>query len=300
MKEKFVHFEGAIALLGSAFIYGTFGILIREISKMMGDATQTLARFVLAALFAFGLNLLLRKRLNVSRRVLVRAILLGALFAVVVVLFTISANNTKIANSVVLLYAGSILSSFIIGSIAFKEKVTAQKIVAITLALAGLSMYSGGFLAASVGILAGFASGLFDGGANAVRKTLKGEDRNLVIMHTFIFGSFFTLLIIMLTGGFEVGAFMWLPVILTVVFAVLQILLNNLLLFGFQHFDVNIGTVILATELFFASLLGYLFFREAPTVSELIGGIVIFVASIVASVNFSQMFKTKKLRRKTA
>jgi len=300
MKEKFVHFEGAMSLVGAAFIYGTFGILIREISKMMGDATQTLARFALAAVFAFGLNMVLRKRLRVSKGVLLRAGLLGGLFAAVVVLFTISANSTKIANSVVLLYAGSILSSFVIGSIAFKEKITKQKTIAIVLALVGLSMYAGGFLAASAGILAGFGSGLFDGFANAMRKTLKSVDRNLVIMYSFTIGSLFALLIVLATGGFEVGQFAWLPIVLTVVFAILQIVLNNLLLFGFQHFDVNVGTVILAMELFFASLLGYLFFRESPTMSELVGAIVIFAASIVASVNFSQLFKIKKSRVKTA
>jgi drug/metabolite transporter (DMT)-like permease len=294
MKEKFVHFEGAMALLGGAVIYGTFGVLVRELAKMMGDAMQTLARFALAAAIITVINLLIRRRYRIPRPALLRAALLGVLFSAEIVLFTISANNTKIANAVVLLYAGSILSSFIIGTLAFREKITTQKMVAIGLALIGLSMYSGGFLAASLGILAGFGSGLIDGLSNATRKTLKSVDRNLVIMYQFLAGSIFALIVVTLAGDFTIVNAGWLPIIATVIFAVAQIVLNNLLLFGFQHFDVNIGTVILATELFFATIMGYLFFRESPTIAELIGGIVIFMASIVASVNLAQLFRRRQ------
>jgi len=79
------------------------------------------------------------------------------------------------------------------------------------------------------------------------------------------------------------------------VFALLQISLGNLLLYGFQHFDVNVGTVILATELFFASLIGLIFFREIPSTHEIIGGCFIFVASILSAVDVPAL-----LRRRTA
>ncbi len=76
--------------------------------------------------------------------------------------------------------------------------------------------------------------------------------------------------------------------IAVIAFAVLQLILNHLLLFGFQHFDVNIGTVILSLELFFAAILGFLIFGEALTANEFLGGIAIFIASIVSAWEFKK------------
>lgn len=287
--KKLAQFEGASALLGAAFIYGTFGLLIREMSKMMGDAMQVAVRFILAAALIVVVNLLMRKKFRLSQVSTVKAILLGVSFAVVVLLFTISVNSTKIANSVFLLYAGSIFSSFLIGTFLLKEKVGPAKIVAIVITLVGLSMYSGAFLAASLGIVTGFASGLLDGVSNALRKSLKTVDRNVAVMYQYGVGSLVGVFAVLLAGDFAFGPVSLLPVLATAVFVVLMLFLSNLLLFGFQHFDVNIGTVILATELFFAAIFGYIFLQESPTVQEMIGGILIFIASIIAAVDIPRL-----------
>jgi drug/metabolite transporter (DMT)-like permease len=290
MSQKLTQLQGAGALLLSAFIYGTFGLLIREIAKMMGDATQVAARFILAAGIIALANLLMRKALRIPRVLLLKAGLLGVAFALVVLFFTISANSTKIINSVVLLYGGSIIASFLIGTFIFKEKVTGPKILAIIIALIGLAMFSNAFLALSLGVITGFASGLMDGVANGLRKTLKAADRNVVVMYQFGIGSVFSLLLVLFSGGFVIGEISLIPVLAILVFALLLVFLNNLLLFGFQHFDVNVGTVILATELFFAMVLGYLFLHESPTLSEVVGGALIFFASIIAAVDVRLLF----------
>lgn len=84
------------------------------------------------------------------------------------------------------------------------------------------------------------------------------------------------------------------PIVAGLIFAALLVGLGNLLLYGFQHFDVNVGTVILATELFFASLFGWVFFREVAAPNELIGGAVIFLASILSAVDLSALKKWAK------
>jgi len=75
-----------------------------------------------------------------------------------------------------------------------------------------------------------------------------------------------------------------------------MLFLSNLLLFGFQHFDVNVGTVILATELFFATIFAFLLYHETPVPNEVVGGCLIFAASIVASVNFAEMFRRRRAK----
>ena len=71
----------------------------------------------------------------------------------------------------------------------------------------------------------------------------------------------------------------------TIAFSILLIFAANLLLYGYKHFDVNMGSVISSTELVFATLLAYLFFKEIPSGTELLGGVLIFVASIIAALD---------------
>jgi drug/metabolite transporter (DMT)-like permease len=70
---------------------------------------------------------------------------------------------------------------------------------------------------------------------------------------------------------------------LTIFFALVIILGSYLTLYGFQNFDVNIGTVIMSTELVFAAIMAYFLFDEVPATHELVGGIVIFAGSVVGS-----------------
>lgn len=159
-------------------------------------------------------------------------------------------------------------------------------------------MYSDAILAVSVGVVAGVLSGVSDGISNGIRKTLKGVDRNTVLQYQFATGSLFALLIVVLSKQEVLIQASLVPIIATGVFAILQIGLGNLLLYGFQNFDVNIGTIIVASELFFATILGYLFFRESTTTQEFAGGVLIFSASILSAVDFKELTSSISRRRK--
>ncbi|KXK10685.1 MAG: EamA-like transporter family protein [Microgenomates bacterium OLB23] len=286
--------NGALALFGAAFIYSTFGILIRQLATMFGDGAQSAARFLLALVFITLFMSIKKEKAVLPKKAVIRASLLGITFGVVLLLFTISVNTTKIANSVFLLYAGSIISSLIIGTFIFKEKLTAIKIIAIVIALFGLLMYSNALLSVSIGVVTGFASGIFDGISNSLRKSLKGFSRNKLLQYQFAIGGAFLLLTTLITGEQIIKEVSLLPILVLIVFALLQVGLGNLLLYGFQHFDVNIGTVILSMELFFASIMGFLLFREVPTSKELLGGLLIFVASVLSAVDFKELFSKIK------
>jgi drug/metabolite transporter (DMT)-like permease len=287
--------KGASALFSAAFIYSTFGILIRHMSIMFGDSSQTAARFGIAFIFILLLNFLRKQSIVLPKSQLVKACILGVTFGFVVLLFTISVNNTKIANSVFLLYAGSMISSLLIGTFLLKEKLTIIKAVALGLAFFGIYMYSDALLVMSTGILAGFASGLFDGVSNALRKTLKGINRNSVLTYQFLLSSLVATLAMVLFSDVIIKEVAVLPIVAMIIFAFLQIGLGNLLLYGFQHFDVNVGTVILATELFFATIIGFILFKEVPTSREIIGGVLIFIASILSTVDIKRMLKAVNL-----
>lgn len=291
MLRKSEKITGAGALLCAALIYATFGILIRESSEMFGNGAQIAIRFAAAAVLLLVFKLLVCKALSLSRQQMIRTLSLGVVFALIVIFFTISVNETKIANSVFLLYAGSIISSLVVGTVFLKERLSKAKVLAIVVAVCGLAMFADNFLVLSIGAVAGFVSGLFDGVGNAIRKSLKGADRNLVVMYSYAIGAAVALVMALVSGEQMVGQFSWGAIIAMTIFVGLMIGVSNLLLYGFQHFDVNVGTVILSCELVFATVLGFLFFRETPTTTEIIGGALVFSASTLTILDSSTRWR---------
>lgn len=289
MTKTSFHTRGALALLAAAAIYASFGLLIREIAKMFGDNAQVVARFAVALLILLVIQLVMKHSLRVSKKDLLKVVALGVATGLVVLLFTVSVLNTKIANSVFLLYAGTIATSLVLGTFLLKEKLTYAKGVAIGLALIGLAMYSEAFFALSLGAVTGVLSGFFDGISNALRKMLGKIPRNTVMVYQFAIGTLVCLVAMLASGEQPIHDVSFWPIVATVVFGILQVFLNNFLLYGFQHFDVNVGSIILSLEIVFVSILAFVFLAETPAVHELIGGALIFVASILTVVDFKAL-----------
>lgn len=289
--------KGVFALFGAALIYASFGLLIRTMEKMYGDYSQVAIRFALAFVVIYFLNKFRRgtQLAQLDRASKLKSLILGLTFGAVVLFFTLSVTNTKIANTVFVFYGTSMISSLLIGTFALKEKLSVQKVIALVVAFVGLVMYSNAILTLSFGIITGVIAGFFDGISNAIRKTLQGIDRRSILQFQFFGSALLASIAMFFSSEPLIKNVSLLPVLVTVVFALLQIKLGDWLLYGFQRFDVNTGTIILATELLFASLVGLLFFRETLSQKELLGGILIFAASITSAIEF----KSRKLMPKT-
>jgi drug/metabolite transporter (DMT)-like permease len=59
-----------------------------------------------------------------------------------------------------------------------------------------------------------------------------------------------------------------------------------LTLVGFQDFDLNLGTIVLSSELFFATIAGLLLFHEYPTQNEVTGSALIILAIIILNIKW--------------
>lgn len=142
-------------------------------------------------------------------------------------------------------------------------------------------------LALNLALLAAFTSGLFDAIANALRKSLGAYNisRTLLLQYQYMVALMFMAVITIIAGGDLVKEVSLTAIVATVVFAALLIASGNLLFYGFKHFDVNAGAIILASEIFFAAALAYLFFNEVPTAGEAAGALLIFMAAIMSTVN---------------
>lgn len=69
--------------------------------------------------------------------------------------------------------------------------------------------------------------------------------------------------------------------IATVAFALILIAATRLVLYGFQHSDINIASVLLSSQLAFGALLGFFVYQEALALHEIASGLLILCAAII-------------------
>lgn len=282
--------RGFIALTITALILGTFGVLIRALADSFSDAGQVFARSITATLIITVIILFKKTNpFDITKKNLKYVLLFSLVFPLSIICFTVSANLIKVSNSLFMLYVGSLVSTAIFGKIFFKERFTLKHTIALILVFIGLCffVYPFSIESVSLGLLFGILSGLFEGSSHTLRKLMNEVKREVVVFYQSLSGAIVAILFLLFSTEPIIRNFNVSSVVVALLFGFLLVVIGTLLVYGFNNFDVNLGTIILATELFFALVINYLFLQETPTSFELLGGTIIFFASIVTSIKFS-------------
>lgn len=286
--------KGFLSLLLAAFILGTFGIWIRQLDKVFTSEAQVIARSLSASVIILLIVLYKNIKLHVPKNDRLNLLGFCIVFPVSILFFTYSAVNIKVSNALFMLYVGSLIASYLWGRFIFAESFGKKKLMSLVLLLLGLIIFVYPFSATtlSLGVLTGILAGLLEGSAHAFRKKLKNLKREIIVLFQSLSGLIVGLLIFSFKGNsFTKSDITVTSVFVTVLFGFLLVAIGYLLAYGFSHFDVNVGSVVLATELFFALIISYIFLNESPTTNELLGGSIIFIASIVTSLNIKNIKK---------
>jgi len=275
---------GLLSLLSSGLIFGSFGVWVRLLSVDLSSYQQIAFRNIIALGIALLIIIVTKIKLNfkgVSPKYL---ILFGLSFPLGVICYTLSVLNTTIMLSIFSFYLGSILSSLVIGMLVFKEKLTPQKGLSLALVILGFTFFAKGFNSLSIGIMLGVLGGLFDVVSNSFRKHLAGKINRVVLTLIPQIGGIIVATLFMIQSSTlqipEISTSSWL---IGIIFGALLFCVNYLLLYGFQHFDLNLGTIAISSEVVFASLFGYLLFAETPSHTDMYGGLLIIIAIIIGN-----------------
>lgn len=276
--------KGFLALSLAAFIFSFFGYFIRLQSNGFTDSGQLLYRS-LWALLIVTIAIILKKSWILFKTELFAILIFGIASSFYVLLFTISIGLTKASNVVMMLYVGSIITAFILGTLLFKESITKLKIISIALAIIGLAIFAYPFNIsgiALVGIITGLASGFFDSTANSLRKFIKSSSKEVMLFFSLTIAVIFTSLISLNSGfvkdGETVASIAYIAGFIQAFFIVM---VGYLLIYGFRHLDVNIGTIVLTSEIFISLGVNALLLNEKPSIYEFIGAVVIFFACVL-------------------
>lgn len=286
MAKSKITFGGSEALLAAAFLFAFTNVLVREMSTMWGDQAQVAVRFGLVWLILVVFARLKNGETTVIPRSKTTTALAYSIFAAIGILFfTLSVQMTTIANTLFTSNATELFVAFLLGTLLLKEKLTIRKLIAIVLALVGLAFYSDSILVGSAGIIFGMLGGAFTALCNLLAKKLKGVDLSAIMRMQFGIG---TLLMIVLTFLFSPNDILRTVSIegglATILFALILIVATRLVLYGFQHSDINIASVILSSQLAFGALLGFFIYQEALAAHEIVSGLLILGAAIIGGI----------------
>ena len=286
MTKPKITLGGSEALLGAAILFAFTNVLVREVSSMWGDQAQVAARFALVwVILVVFAKLSKGKKTAIPRAKMKYAVAYSILAATAILFFTLSIQNTSMANTLFTSNATELFIAFLLGSFLLREKITSRKIIAIGLALVGLILYSDSILVGSIGIVFGLLGGATTALCNVLAKKLKGVDLGATMRMQFGLGAVFMVVLTLIFSPHDIVRTVSIEgIVATIVFAFVLIVATRLVLYGFQHSDVNVATVILSTQLAFGALLGFFLYQEVLSSNEIMSGALILCAAIIGGI----------------
>lgn len=272
---------GFLALLASAFIFAADGVFVSFLGDNFGYFTVVTMRYgvgllmILIIIFRKKITLSIPSNLRQSLGIFTTTALLAFLsFSYAII------NAEKVTNVVIIMLGGALITTVLFGTLRLGEKLNTKKLISILIVIIGLAFIFYPF-SFDINLIISFISGIFFGLSNAYRKVL-GELRfEVILFYQFILSTIISIILIFIfQESFENITFM--NSSLAIFYGASTVLSGLFVTYGFNHFDVNIGQVVLTSEVFFAIFLNLLFLAEIPTLLESVGALNIFVGTLVA------------------
>ena len=273
--------SGVISLLLVGIFFGISGPIAKYLSAWINPYQAVALRFGIAFLFTLIISIFKKSKSlgEVNKKDL---LFFSIVFPVSVIFFTLAVFNTKVSLAIFSFYIANLLSSFAFGKLFLNEKVNQTKLISLTLIIIALTFFTNVFNGFSLdkGFIFGLISGVLQTVTSIFQKKLNGLDRlNLVKIQTLT-GLIFAIIFMGVTGTLWLPALTIQAMVVSLVYGLLFLIISYLLLVGFQKTDINIGSMLVSTELFFGPLFAYLMFKESLTTPEIIGSILVIIAVI--------------------
>ncbi|KKQ24251.1 MAG: Permease [Candidatus Roizmanbacteria bacterium GW2011_GWC2_37_13] len=289
--------KGFLSLLSCGLILALFGLLVRLLHNFIGNFTQVGMRMLLAGLIVLPYLFIKKIPLKIDKQKPRLFSILVISFPLYILFFTVSINATKIANSFFYLFTSTMLTSYVLGYFYFKEKMDFQKILVAILSITGLLLFmipsiDSGLIGPVTGIIGGFLYGI----SNTTRKYYVDKiNKWVIIFYQMIIGALLILPIAYFLNEFGTNNWIFPSILLITIFGLGLVLIQILLFVGLSNFRLNLGSIVLASQLIFVLLIAIFVFKEIPTLLEVLGaffiGISVFLSNIQIKNSTLKVFK---------
>ena len=280
----------------AGILWGLIGIFIKKLSSFGLDSIQIAFIRMIIASISFGLFVLFKDKslFRISPKdiwMFIGTGIISVLLFNICYFYTIIHSEASLA--VVLLYTSPVFV-VLFSALLFKEKITANKIIALVLAFAGCVLTAGLLGGVSVKpfiILTGIASGLFYALYSIFGKfALKKYSTYTVTVYTFIFGLIGDLFIAkpVETAGIIIGN----PQVLFWCFGI-GIISTVLPYFfytkGLENLESGKAAILVAVEPLVGAVIGMAFLNESCSLTKITGIILIIVSIILLNIRFNEV-----------
>ncbi len=282
--------KGIIFLLVSALLYSIMPVLIRFLgAENVPPMSQVFLRYIVAFVSAFAYFKFTKSKIVLQRRDIVFLILLAVFgYALTNLFVTYSILYTEIGNALFIFYCFAIITP-ILGYFILKEKLNTFNIIAFFLTFLALLLLFrpnsvatwriGGFFA----VLSAVGQSFYLIGR---KKLPKYTSQFLLLLSTFVGVLVLGVLSLIFENSFytstkgitNLSSSTWL---VTILFGIDNFLAWLFMSKGFQYVKSSLGSLLLLSELIFATTFAFLFFTEVPSVNTVIGGMLIITSSTV-------------------
>lgn len=274
---------GTIALFTAALLYGSQNIATRITGVGFGPFLSTAFRAFVVVIILFWFMKWKKIRTSDWKWFYLRAI--GNVIATTCIF--IAVNNMPIGAALFSFYAGLILSGGLFGIVFYKEKMTTVKLISLACTALGLALiYSNQSSLAFnlyfiIAVIGGVGGSLWSVFSRPITKTYNLVQ--LVVLDNLLAG-------LMALGVSFLFKEAWMTVqmdsrLLAVFYLGLtQVFTGQLVARGFRSVDAQIGSMILLNDSLFGMIFAYLIFHEAAHPMVILGGICIFLSSIIPAI----------------
>lgn len=264
-------------------------VLIRTLGHgHIPPASQVFLRYIVACCAAI-LYFVLTKSKVVVKKHDIPLLFCVALFGYALVnLFYTWANLSTQIGTVLFIFNCSTVLGPLLGFLFLKEKINSIKIVAMTIGLLSLFFLfrPGPFVTWEQGALFAFISAIGSSFYVIGRKKLGNYDSKLILLTNTVVGVVTLGFIAILTESYfftrsGIGSLTPSTWIVTILFGLDNFTAYLFMTKGYQLVSAGTGSMVMLSENILGVLFAFLFFAEVPTITTLIGGILILTASML-------------------
>lgn len=283
MVNKYV---GPLSLLLIGVLFGLSGVIAKYLSFWLNPYQVVGYRFSIAFVFAILTLLISKQKISFENASPGKLIAFALTFPVSVIFFTLAIFNTTVSMAVFAFYIATLVSSFIVGRMYFGEVITKNKKIALFFVLLAVVAFTDPFRNFSIqpGFLYGILSGIFQTIASSYQKILgKSTNRISLLLFQTLAGVVISILALLITGGGLFASLLPFAAAITILFGGIFLAISYLFLVGFKHTNLNVGSILVSSELFFGPFFAFLLLSEKLNSLELLGGLLIAIAIVYSN-----------------
>ncbi len=289
MYKKYIG-EGSLLLIG--LLFGFSGVIAKYLSAWLNPYQVVEYRFFIAFVSAIVVFILSGQKLQFNKVNIKTLVLFAVTLPISSILFTLAIFNSSVSLAVFSFYIANLASSFVVGKLYFGEAITHNKKKALFFIILAIVAFTNPFdhFVIKIGFIYGILSGIFQTLASAFQKLVgQSADRmGLLITQTFA-GVVLSVIAITATGSNLVGNMPQPALLITIFFGVTYLVIAYLFLVGFKYVNLQIGSILVSTELFFGPLFAFFLLSENLSNLELLGGLFIALAVLFANKSSKQL-----------